>query len=293
MKLKLQIIIIALAVVIFSTCPLFSKSNEIDVYILSGQSNAVGYNHVKDISEKEFLNDLNETDVMFWAGSNSTKKKWIKLQPSVSFLNRQAFGPELSFGLDFNSYSKKNIAIIKYAVGGTGIAKSEDYHDYIKELANFDDAGKNWSPKLKNGKYGVLLESLFENIKMALNDLTQEGYGYKLKGFIWMQGEHEAGLSKQMAKDYSILLSKLVYTIRQRLNKPQLPFVIGQISDKWIYKDFVQHAQQSFCKYDESSILVKTKDLERYENDNSHYTSDATIELGRRFAKAMMKLNGE
>jgi hypothetical protein len=283
-------------------------TSAVKVFILAGQSNAVGYNHIKEFSgDRETLEkEIHElTKVIFWPGSNARKEmgnKWINLQIGVSsiaekepFLN-SCFGPEIGLGLALSkAMPMEDIAIIKYAEGATGIAKSMDYNDYIPALKGFDDKGRNWYPPDGNKNAGLLYFNLMENIKNALYVLKQEERKYKICGFIWMQGEHEAGISKKMAEDYATLLVLFRDAVRKELNKKELPFAIGEInSHTWAYGDIARKKQKEACDEDINSVLIKTTDLPRGGiGGEAHFTADGMLILGSRFARGIFELLDE
>ncbi len=197
-----------------------TQNPPIKVYILAGQSNAVGYNHIKELHDyKTFLKEdtCKLSNVIFWPGSNARpgfENRWTKLQPGVSDISADepykhgSFGPEIGFALTLQKLQPgEKIAIIKYAEGGTGIARSQDYTDYIPALKNFDDKGRNWYPSSEGKDSGLLYANLINNIKNALTELKNRGLNYEVAGFLWMQGEHEAGISKKMAGDYGTLFN--------------------------------------------------------------------------------------
>ncbi|TKG96994.1 hypothetical protein EYV94_00780 [Puteibacter caeruleilacunae] len=264
----------------------------VDVFILAGQSNAVGYNNINTYTPTPFPETLrSQPEVMFWPGSNAAeefKNQWIHLRVGASYVGKHSFGPEIGFGKATTAGNpQRKIAILKYAVGGTGIARSADYDDFIPQCKDFNDKGKNWYPGADKKSSGVLYQNLIENITKGLNDLKKHGISFRVAGFIWMQGEHEAGLSLKMAKDYELLLTNFIDQVRFYLENDELPVVIGQVSDKWCYKNIVQTAQFNVCAQDPFASLVVTKDLPRTPTDDAHYTANGMVMLGNRFAKAM------
>ena len=176
---------------------------------------------------------------MFWPGSNATdslKNSWTALQIGASIVGKYAFGPEITFGnIIAAANPTKEIAIIKYAVGGTGIARSTNYKDFIPGFEYFNDNGTNWHPPVGDKPAGTLYQNLLKNINEALSSMESKGKKYRLAGIVWMQGEHEAGLSRGMAADYQKLLSDFITSLRKDINCMDLPVLIGQISNKWIY----------------------------------------------------------
>jgi hypothetical protein len=285
-------------------CQTANNSNElVKVFILAGQSNAVGYNNISEFHgdmEKLKQRIKQTSNVLFWSGSNARKDfagKWIKMQPGVSGIsgtapyNNECFGPELAFAMKLlESLPEKNFAIIKFAEGGTGIARSGDYNDYITTLTGFDDKGNNWHPPASGTDAGRLYTLLFENIRKALTSLENEGIKYEICGFLWMQGEHEAGISKTMASDYDKLLSSLIQSIRNDLGIRDLPFIVGEInSHSWAFASLAREKQAEVCRHDPHTVLVKTIDLTRDGvGGKAHFDADGMIMLGERFAEAII-----
>src|SRR5690606_4447903 len=106
-----------------------------------------------------------------------------------------SFGPEIAFGYYYRqARPDARLAIVKYAHGGTGIARSEDYTDYIPTLAGFQDHGHNWSPPDASRKAGNLYAGLLEGVRAATAALDEQQVPWQLAGLLWMQGEHEAGI---------------------------------------------------------------------------------------------------
>lgn len=278
---------------------------QLKVFILAGQSNAVGYNNIKELhSHNAFLseNSASFAEVLFWAGSNAKpgySNTWTKLQPGVSDISMDkpykdgAFGPEIGFALAIQKLLPDDkIAIIKYAEGGTGIARSQDYTDYIPALKDFNDQGRNWYPPVNGKKCGLLYKNLIDNIVNALAALKKQGLKYEIAGFLWMQGEHEAGISKTMAGDYGKLLTLFRESVRNELQIKQLPFSVGEInSHTWAFADIARKEQEKSCAKDPNSKLIKTTDLSRRGiGGAAHFDADATIILGERFAQGMVPL---
>ncbi len=281
------------------------KKSAVKVFILAGQSNAVGYNHIRELHAR--LEEVRKvtgenSQWLFWPGSNARSgfaNVWTRLQPGLSDISANepyrngCFGPEIGFVIGLQqTFPNEKIAIIKYAEGGTGIARSADYDDYIPALKDFDDKGRNWHPPLKGQDGGLLYSNLLDNIRNALVELKNQGLKYEICGVLWMQGEHEAGISKKMAGDYQRLLTLFRGSVRKDLKKKKLPFVVGEInSHTWAFADIARKGQLEACESDPNSLLVKTTDLSRGSiGGAAHFDADGMLTLGERFAKGMVKL---
>ncbi len=260
----------------------------VQVFIVAGQSNAKGYNNIGEYrsGRVEFPRDHRfQPNVLFWESG----EEWSAL----SIPDSGAFGPEIGFAYD-QAVKKpaERIAIIKYAVGGTGIARSSDYRDYIPALKDFNDEGNNWYPPTAGRKAGLLYQRLMKNVRDALAALDRKQIRWELAGCLWMQGEHEAGISRKMAEDYDKLLSSFMSAVRTDLNAPALPFVVGEVnSHKWAYGMIVRTKQALVCRQDRHAVLVTTTDLPREGSGGAaHFDADGMLVLGSRFATALNRL---
>ena len=288
----------SLCLSLFSYFSLFEKKESLEIYIIAGQSNAVGYNSAAGYVSKSNYYLSEQRDIVFWAAGNNTmdsfRNTWIYLRTGVSKINgyKNAFGPEISFGRYMaDNHPNKKIGIIKYAIGGTSIARSWDYTDYIyKEFENFDDKNRNWYPPTNGQPSGLLYRAFIKNVRAALDCLEQQNKTYELKGIAWIQGEHEAGLSPTMAADYQRLLHNFIGHIRKDLGQSKLPVVIAKISDNWVYAKTVQAAQENVSAKNAYVKTVIAKDLPRHPQDDAHYTANGTVLLGIRIAKCMQEL---
>ena len=196
------------------------------VYILAGQSNAEGHNHVRQYRgglESFPAAWQDQRAVLFWPGANprAGSNQWTHLR----VLDSGRFGPEIGFGREMIRFSPGeagSIAVIKYASGGTGIARSSDYTDYIPSLANFDDRGRNWHPPTDGKPAGNLYTALLTNVHLALDTLSRGGRSWELAGFIWMSLEHGYDISvvKYPALVLTISTGLLMVSSRKRKHAP-------------------------------------------------------------------------
>jgi hypothetical protein len=270
----------------------------VKVFIVAGQSNAAGYNHIREYKQGQaaFPKALrNQPDILFWLAGGPDQKQtdaWSTLRVAES----GSFGPEISFANDLAAATPdEQIAIIKCAMGGTGIARSVDYSDYIPAIKGFNDRGKSWHPPAEGREAGILYQRLINNVRDALAVLDRRHTEWELAACLWMQGEHEAGISRRMAEDYDKLLVEFTSAVRRDLKVPSLPFVIGEVnSHKWAYGDVVRIKQAKVCQEDRNAVLVKTTDLSRKGSGGaSHFDADGMLELGSRFAKVLTLLAAE
>ncbi len=268
-----------------------TNSRPVRVFVVAGQSNAEGHNHVRQYHggrEPFPITHRDQPRILFWPGKNALGKSdnlWTTLRVDES----GSFGPEIAFGHDIaQALPEEEIALIKYASGGTGIARSTDYTDYIPAVAGYDDRGRNWHPPTDGKEAGALYRGLIENVHSATSALERNGHRWELSGLLWMQGEHEASISRKMAEDYERLLSDFIHSLRKDLRSPSLFVAIGQVnSHSWVYGDIARKAQVAVCRSISNTRLVQTIDLPRVQGDAAHFTADGMLTLGSRFAEAI------
>ncbi len=278
-----------------------------DYYLiyLGGQSNMDGFGYVRD------LPDHLQTEmpgVYIYHGNPAPddleqaagQGVWSVLQPGhgtgFGYENGEnqysdRFGVELSFIHELKQQlPDANFAVIKYSRGGTS----------IDSLAAGDFG--TWEPDFR-GKTGInqydhFLNTLYEALN--IRDIDGDGEMDRLipLGIIWMQGESDAAYTEDIALGYYQNLKRLMDLIRAALRSDDLPVVIGKISDSWKdqsdgkvwdYGELVQHAQEKFVRTDPKAAIVRTTRYYQY-SDPWHYDSKGYMELGKEFARALVKL---
>jgi hypothetical protein len=288
-----------------------SRTNEDPVtyhlYILAGQSNMDGMGFVSDLTSE--LNAPQEGTIIY----NPTRRddqqpvqdfgKWEPLQPGHGYGHRYIqenkaerevlsgrFGPELSFASRLRELRPQhNIALFKYAKGGSSIHPDTP-----------DDWGC-WDPDFDVNS-GINQWTHFEHhYRRATNKRGsfEQDAEMELKpgGIVWMQGESDAAYSEKIARAYSVNLEKVIHRMRSLTGKQNLPVVIGQISGTGMegskpalpWAEIVQEAQQTFVEQDANAALVQTPEGHGW-LDAWHYDSETYLELGKRFAEAMDRL---
>ena len=272
------------------------------LYFLGGQSNMEGYGFSEELPENTFNSPQkamiyvgqmafdNETHggVGIWQPLTPGLGTGFKTDGTTNELSNR-FGPELFFGLTMTDQSNdENVAIIKYALGGSGLAEGVGY--------------SNWHPDFSEGAGINQYDNALKTLRNALvpSDLDGDGIADRLvpSGIVWMQGEADAYDSQAAADDYRANLERLMGLLRAALRVDDLPVVIGRITDSGMsddgsvmdYIETVQHAQQDFVNNDHcADYVTATNDLP-YLDDGWHYNTEGFIRLGTAFAESMIKL---
>ena len=273
------------------------------LYFLGGQSNMDGFGYVSELPN-EFQAPV--PDVMIFHGNpvpDATEGGghgvWAQLKPGhgIGFSSdgkantySDRFGVEVSFARHLQRLDPETkIAIIKYSRGGTSI-----------DSAAAGDFG-SWDPDYGGGtgvnQYDHFLTTVTN--AMAVTDIDGDGVADKLvpTGIVWMQGESDAVYTEEIARRYRDNLEQLIGLLRAAFRVDDLPVVIGRISDSgqdadgkvWDHGDIVRSIQAEFVEQDGAAALVTSTDEYDY-SDPWHYDSKGYIDLGRRFADALAKL---
>ena len=279
-----------------------TEAAEFMMFFMGGQSNMDGYGVVSELPE-----DLrHQQDVMIFHGNGAFDNQpngghglWTNLKPGhgTGFKSdgkrnfySDRFGAELTFASTVKkSFPRKKLAIIKYAVGGTGLALNTGYG--------------NWSPDFKEGEGNNQYDFSLNTIRNAFSvpDIDGDGEHDTLVpyGIIWMQGEADAHASEASARAYYDNLTRLMALLRAALRKDDIPVVIGRVTDSELGEEdimpfiqIVHQAQQKFVSEDIcAGYMTQTEDYPYDEKDAWHYTSEGYIRMGADFANAMLTLH--
>lgn len=272
-----------------------------EVYFLGGQSNMEGFGFVADLPE--VVEEVAD-DVPIFHGKTVEDGKdgggrglWAALKPGhgtgfdtdgeTNALSDR-FGPELTFASAMTQ-SGRNIAIIKYSRGGTGL---------IDGVSGYGSWDPDYAKGNRRNQYDYALATIGEALRAR--DVDGDGAIDRLvpAGIVWMQGEADAYDSPTASANYAANLARLMALFRAALHRDDLPVVIGLIRDSgdtpdtrvMTYSPEVRAAQQRFVELDPCAALVTVSDGFEFLPDGWHYTSKDYVALGDAFAGAMANL---
>ena len=169
-------------------------------------------------------------------------------------------GPAISFAKEMIGTNKKiKIGLIPCAVGGSPIRVWAPDSVYLKPFHPYDDAITRTKAAMRQGV---------------------------LKGIIWHQGESDnnaAGAAVYMTK-----FKELIERFRHDLQSPDLPFVAGEIG---YFKTgiVINSIIDSLPGLVPGTAVVTAKGLTD-KGDQTHFDTPSARELGKRYAKEMLKL---
>ena len=259
---------------IFGLLTLLSFGEEYELYLLAGQSNMDGRGKVEKLSlvqRRPF-----ENAIIYYRNSLKSTEGWKPLAPGYSVapgykgdLPSVTFGPELGFVAALSQAQPgEKFALIKSSKGGTSLRV--DWNP-----------GEVKQPNTQGSRY----RDLVETIRLAIADLKNKGHTVKLRGLIWHQGESDA---KQSTKNHKGRLKSFVERIREDLNSPGLPIVLGQVFDNG-KRDTVRAAIKKVSEADRLIGLVSATGTQTWDA-GTHFDAESQLLLGKRFAKEMLKL---
>ena len=279
----LAISLLALGVPAFADNSVPNKG-EIDVYLIAGQSNAVGS------GSGQGTVDLSSVDNVFYYGV-ADDNIFTEITPVKYGMgnNSSKSGAEIGIA-DALKDSDRTSIVVKYAIGATGIMPAT-WSDRANEIGT-------WTPpsyierelvETEGTKIGLLYENYIATVAEAVAKLKAEGYTPVLRGMWWMQGCDESN-AWFGASNYEKLLSCLVEDSRRDLGEifdcdaSYMPFICGAISydpnrgDAPRYVDMIREAQRNVMAVKPSVEIIDTENLER--SDYWHITGAAQQWVG-------------
>jgi hypothetical protein len=300
-----------------------AQLKDIDVYLIAGQSNGVGYTSVDSESEQaeiakdeRYRNGFDDVKYYGYVECNKDTTlpanialRSVKLgkgadsQGKTRETKYETFGPELGMAKYFadNGIANTNYGIIKYAAGGTAI--------YDEFTSNMGSQYGNWmSPSLvaKYGKGSATLTGLcyanfLTTVRQGLKAYKDNGYNPVIKGLAWMQGESESQ-SANNSKRYAELLSTMIADMRKDLteisgqNLSELLTVVAKIPSKYkdvvssaAYVDVVRAQMDAVAENDADVITIDNDFVTLPGTDNHHYNVPDMLQVGHNFAEAFIE----
>jgi len=274
-------------VVILSTSSnLFSQQNQIDVYLIGGQSNATGQGYIANIP----LGFVADQNVMIFH-SRLLKGKdpytWHPLYQASETPDK--FGMELSFGSRLKEwYPERKVAIIKHAFSGSNL-----YDDWNPGKNNWDTT-----------HFGKQYRYFVNTVEDGLAKLRVQGLLPEIKAMIWQQGEGDARDIAGMihSANYGHNLNHFIHRVRQQFGVKEMLFVYGYVIpvplDRFTGRLEVRDGQTKVDQDSGDKLAVKnafviaTDDLplrstepnSPYPDDQVHFNTEGILELGKRFA---------
>jgi hypothetical protein len=266
-----------------------------DLILVAGQSNAVGY----DAYAEELPADPKDAATMFWwrvgdpppdefDGTSARQWTTLQFQPRTPAMEADAakkigrqygnfnkkskggFGPEIGMVRTLATKESRPLAVIKTAFSGTSVAG-------------------DWNVGLP-GKADACYRAMIEESKAAMASAKSKGLTLRPRAFVWVQGESDANANDAPA--YAANLTKMLKSLRTELDAPDLILLLGVNTrfgnGKKPFMPKVIEAQKEVAATLPHSRYVDTAGAETLPPSHTHFTAVGTLEIGRRYAEALL-----
>ena len=293
----------------FGALPAIAAGEPIDVWLIGGQSNAVGYAQGLPESNDDPRFTSGFENVLFWGEyeSDYAAARPSDFVPVTQGLGKaynssdRRSGAELGIASALGDSGTMN-AVIKYAWGATFL-----YPDTGNSVST---RWGTWTPPsyreehpecVVNDYIGLLYDNFLEIVAEGLEKLGALGYTPVIRGMWWMQGEAESPNATH-ANAYYELLTDFIRDLRGDLTTvtgqdcSAMPFVIGKIYRNPEYPAMAQIETVRAAQEQAAQTLanVATVDCtELAQQDGWHYTADAQLSLGQQFVQQVSAMDGK
>lgn len=248
------------------------NSEDIDVILLYGQSNAVGTTpnyRLKQYDKKLYNKYSKSNDLVFikYHSDDNISEKFVGTKLGQGHKDNY-FGPEIGMTNYIEEKVKNKVAIIKSTYGGTIL-----------------------STQWLDGNYnrGTLYIESIRFTKLALKSLKDMNYNPNIKGICWMQGESDA-IDDNWTQDYIGKTRSFVSYFREDLKEysESIKFVDAGIDDlSWKNHEQINNDKYNYSLESELNYYFSTIDLgfDVQKNDKAHYNGESEFKLGYTFGR--------
>ncbi len=286
-----------------------ANEKTINVYLIAGQSNAVGYG--MDLGNRVSASDPRFTEgfenVLYygvqerWNGKNLDNGfKPLTLGMGVA---SDRSGAEIGIANMVANNGEMN-AIIKCAWGATHLYPDTKYEVSIKQgtWTSPTYIKNNNINTSENPMIGNMYNRFEDTVTEALQLLVEDGYTPVIKGVWWMQGEAEM-FTLEMASAYRELFEALIFDTRNMLSEAtgydcsKVPFVCGL--PKWntknsappMYQGMVRTAMSTVAQELENVACIDCMPLNQH--DDWHFDAEGQLYLGESFISRLESIEEE
>ena len=250
----------------------FVLAEEVQVFILTGQSNSLGI--IKDGESISLPTHPNDQKVRFYWENRDPRAKIVSTSKGkIERLQVQKFNnspTHANYGLEMScfrtlSLNMKNILLIKVSRGGGG--------------------NKFW---FKDSKDNHMYRALVETSLKALKQLKNQKY--KIRGLIYLQGESDGNDCNIADQRASTLLNNLKVDLP---NSTSMQMYIGGIAGNRQTQAITRMKHAELAKNRQDIHFIKTEDLLKkgLYKDRLHFNNKSKEIIGNRFAEIILKSN--
>ena len=267
-----------------------APTNQVDVYLIGGQSNATGQGYAKNLPNTFTV----DTNVMLYHSpgivSGAAARSWVTLRPASEGTDGcnlgLRFGPELGFGNAIRGYTPdRSIYLIKHATSNTGLAI-------------------DWTPGANaadSAHFGPEFQTFVATVDGGLNALKSMGKTPVIRAMLWQQGERDVDMAGTAAVNYGQNLRAFIARVREQWSSPNMLFVYGYIypaSNYGAARDQVRKGQADVDQDSGSALATQGAFVVSgdalslrandpgscYPSDKIHFGTQGQLDLGKLMA---------
>lgn len=240
-----------------------NHSKKVQVFILLGQSNMLGFGRVGPRETKGTLEYLVKArrrypflidDAGKWTVRNDVRYVHVMDPRGVNFKDLERFGdarnewltvkgnfgPELGFGHVMGNAIDAPVLVLKACIGNRSLGwdllppGSERFEFEGKVYAGYKDVAPSWikdeDPKPEPWYAGRQYDADTTHAKLVLQNLVKyfpdyQDQGYEIAGFVWWQGHKDQNAAH--ASRYEPNLVRLIKSLRKDFDAPNAKFVVA------------------------------------------------------------------
>lgn len=286
-----------------------ASENIINVYLIAGQSNAVGYGQdlggIIANSDPRFLNGFE--NVLYFG----SQERWNGAYPNSFFkpvklgmgVASDRSGAEIGIAAALADNGQMN-AIIKCAQGATHLYPDSEY-DVSLNYGTWTSPSyieNNHVDLSKNPMIGYMYNRFADTVAKGLQLLIEDGYTPVIKGVWWMQGEAEM-FTLEMASEYRELFETLILDMRAMLSEAtgydcsNVPFICGL--PKWNTKNSPAPTYQGMVRNAMTTVAGELNNvgcidcMPLNQHDDWHFDAAGQKYLGEHFISALQEFEKE
>jgi len=235
-----------------------------NVFLAAGQSNMVGSREDStDLTDNAYDSTIPFYMVAGTDGLELATNGWESFGDIAG-----KWGPERAFARHLTSLGMDNVAMIKFAINGSGL-----HQDFRKDAVG----GRELYPRM------------MATFSDALELLEDKGDTYTVHAMLWLQGTSDSQNSTR-SSNYAENLVAFVGDIRSDLGEDSMPFITARHPPFWSDRSHaatVRNAQVQVALADPSIYVIDAEGAE-HRGDRVHYSASGKELLGVRFAESYL-----
>lgn len=274
-----------------------AQAGEVDVYLLSGQSNMQGSGRIADIPA-DVPREI--PHAFFWNGKEFEP---LVVGKTIVSSKPELFGPEVAFAIDIAS-ADRPAYIVKYAASGQPLYFGWNGSQWAGDMPG--PGRRNFYPgtSADDPNQGTLYRQMLSGYRAALASLEKSGKTPVIRGFVWMQGEADSK-HELSAGTYAEQLGLLRQRLGEDLQAPEtIPLAFGQVLPhepalpRYAHRELLREKMAAAdSRSGKPEALSRTRMVSTdgfgLMGDTVHYDAAGQLRLGKAFAAAMKELAAE